>query len=127
MLKTRNAELESKLEATEKLVIEQAKKTVKVQTQMLRLAEDAMEKEAKSFEQLKKYLAKNLDLERKVGNLQIDVELARQEGLIQQNRALSVEQERMEEVAANFFLNLFSSFAHTRTVELLDHNDHESR
>lgn len=100
MLKTRNAELESKLEATEKMVIEQAKKTVKVQTQMLRLAEDAMEKEAKSFEQLKKYLAKNLDLERKVGNLQIDVELARQEGLIQQNRALSVEQERMEEKLA---------------------------
>ena len=49
---------------------------------MLRLAEDAMEKEAKSFDQLKKYLAKNLDLERKVGNLQIDVELTRQEGLI---------------------------------------------
>ena len=43
MLKTRNAELESKLEATEKMVIEHAKKMVKVQTQMLRLAEDTME------------------------------------------------------------------------------------
>lgn len=96
-LQTRIAELEAQHGTFEKMILEYSSKTVAANRELVKMADETLAKGMETSEQLNKLRSDNIELQKKNGDLIIDVQLARKENLILQKKIVILEQERMDD------------------------------
>ena len=83
-LKRRNDALKAQLQAARKISIENLDKAILAREELVKHSDVA----TNMFEQPRKMMASNLELTRQVGELQVEVQLARKEAMIEENECV---------------------------------------
>ena len=96
-LQTRIAELEAQHATFEKMILEYSSKTLAPNRELVKMADETLAKGMETTEQLNKLHFDKIELQKKNGNLIIDVQLVRKENLILQKKIVILEQERMDD------------------------------